>query len=53
MGDVLRRAVEAMAGVHSGIALAMERRRSVPRYTVVRWIEKLRAAADELERGLK
>ena len=49
--EVLRLAREAMAGVVGEIALAQERRRPVPRATMLRWAERLEAAAKELRRS--
>lgn len=42
----------AMRGTIGEIALAMERKKAVPKAQVLLWVKRLRAAADELEKLL-
>lgn len=51
--QAIRLSLERFAGVHGAMAIAMERRRPVSRTTLLAWAQRLRAAADELERAAK
>jgi hypothetical protein len=42
-----------MAGVNGEIALAIEKKQPVPKAAVLRWVKRLRDAADVLEALLK
>lgn len=48
-GQVIAAALHAMGGTVGAMCLAFERKRPVPKPTVLLWIKKLRAAADKLE----
>jgi hypothetical protein len=52
-GQVLAAAWHAMAGVNGDIALAIERKQPVPKAQILRWVKRLRSAADVLEGLLK
>jgi hypothetical protein len=48
-GKVMGAAWHAMAGTIGEMALALERKQPVPKAQVIRWIMRLRKAADILE----
>ena len=52
-GDAIRLSMERFSPVHGAMAVAMVRRRPVSRETLQGWANRLRAAADELDRVLK
>lgn len=52
-GQVLAAAWHAMAGVNGEISLAIERKQPVPKAAIMRWVKKLRTAADVLEALVK
>jgi hypothetical protein len=52
-GQVLAAAWHAMAGVNGEISLAIEKKQPVSKAAVLRWVKRLRNAADVLEALLK
>ncbi len=52
-GQVLAAAWHAMGGTVGEIALALERKQPVPKPVILRWVKRLRDAADVLEALLK
>ena len=52
-GQIIQAAWHAMAGTTGEMSLALERKKPVPKATVLRWITRLRKAADTLEELLK
>lgn len=52
-GQVLAAAWHAMAGVNGEIALAIEKKQPVSKAVILRWVKRLRDAADVLEALLK
>lgn len=52
-GQVLAAAWHAMAGVNGEIALAIEKKQPVPKARILKWVKRLRDAADVLEGLLK
>lgn len=52
-GQVIAAALHAMGGTVGDMCLALERKKAVPKPTVLLWVKRLRAAADKLEELLK
>lgn len=52
-GQVLAAAWHAIAGVNGDITLAIGRKQAVPKAQILRWVKKLRNAADVLEALVK
>lgn len=50
---VIAAAYHAMGGTVGEICLALERKQPVSKPTILRWIKRLRAAADQLETLVK
>lgn len=50
---VITAAWHAMQGTVGEMALALERKQPVSKATVLRWVTRLRAAADKLEELIK
>ena len=51
-GQVVSQAWHKVAGTIGEMSLSLERKQNVPKGQIVRWVTRLRAAADELEKLL-
>ena len=52
-GRVITTAYKAFAGTAGAICLALERKKPIPRETLIQWATSLRTAADQIDTFVK